>query len=627
MTTTRWWCTGAVVGAVAVGLFAGCGDDGGGSGLFIDPDAGGDASGGPCETSDECPSAMPVCDPGARACVECLLDGHCDAGSSCQSRQCVEDTTCESSLDCDSGSRTPICDTVGGKCVECVIANDCDGTADCVSNRCEPFTACTSSLDCDSAQVCDTILERCVECASSDDCTGDDVCIANRCVEITPCVSDKDCTPLSKLCDKSLGYCVSCMASSQCADVQHCALGECQLDVCVQGSSRCSGNSRAGCNEDGSALLPGVPCGSSSTCVDGSSGATCEAWVCTAGQTHCDGDDLVECSDDGLTVEKRTDCTDSGERCFGGQCQDSVCAPSSTFCDGKDLKVCDSTGQGASTIQTCGTLQYCDDTLGTCLDQICTPSAKACNGDVATTCNSTGSGYASGGTNCANQGETCANGDCVACAGGRGPFRELRLVEMFLGTYDWVVIENRGTCPVDLGGVRLGVRTSTSGNDLDFDLPSQLLAPSARVYVVDSAGALAGDISSSGNIFFTDTSSDYAMLCDGFCTNATVIDLVSHVGGATPLPPYPSGVTFAPGGLVGITSSNVETHAFRRKAFDAVAPQFRASDWETATKSRAASGSQCPASQPTNGSSCSELGANCAYGLVSCSCFLTWSCS
>lgn len=626
MVTGRWWGAGLAAGAAVLGLFSGCGDDPGGSGLFIDPDAAADAAGGPCETSADCPASAAICDPSSSTCVECLLDGHCGADESCQSRRCVGDTSCESSLDCDASSPTPICDPAVGKCVECTIPEDCDGTADCVANRCEAFTSCTSSLDCDSGQVCDTVLERCVECVTSDDCSGDDICINSRCVEITPCVSDKDCRDLMKLCDKSLGYCVACTSNAQCADVQHCSLGDCVLDVCVQGKSTCSNGAVAGCNDDGSALLPDAPCGARTTCVQSATSATCEPWACTAGQTECQGDDLVECSDDGLTVENRTDCTGTGQRCVSGACADAVCSPNAVFCDGKELKLCDASGQSASTLQLCGSSEFCDGTLGTCRAQVCTPSAKACNGDVATTCNASGSGYAPGGTDCAGQGKSCAAGECVACPGGRGPVRDLRLMELFAGTYDWVVIENRGTCTVDLLGVRFSARTSTSGNDLDFDLPAHVLAPGARVYVVDSSGAQAGDISSANNIFFTDTSSDYAMLCDGVCTSSTIIDLVAHVAGATPLPPYPTGVTFSPGGLAGITASNVETHALRRRAFSGTAPSFLASDWEVAAKSRAG-GTQCPVTQPVNGASCTELGANCTYGGVTCSCFLTWSCS
>ena len=623
------WVRAGLVSAVGAVFISACGGGDDNQGLFNQgQDGGGDAAvegGGACEGDDDCSASAPVCDTRSGQCVQCVLDGHCDDGESCEGAECVASATCENSLDCKDDA-LPICDPTEGVCVECVSAADCDNAADCTDNRCVEFTPCKNSLDCEGDQVCDPARMRCVGCITSTDCEDGQFCVKDECVTLTPCTSDKDCTAEGKLCDKDLGVCADCIRHADCPSVEHCDQGVCELDVCVQGGSECDGNGITACDADGTAKLPTTPCGASTTCQESGGSATCEPWVCEAGMKHCDGDDLIDCAADGLSIKSSTDCTATGKKCLAGECSDLLCLPSSTYCDGSDVKQCDSTGQNATTIDTCTSNEYCDDATAQCRPQVCSPNQPACDGERATTCNADGSGYAPGGTDCGAMGQSCDGGACVACPSGRGPADELRFIEMFIGTYDYIGIENRSGCPVDVGGLLFSVRSSAAGNDLDYTLPSRTLAPGEQVFISDSQGAQTGDLVPPDNIYFTDATSDSAALCDGPCSSSTVLDYVVHEGGGMASPALPGGVTFSPGPLTGITSANSETESFHRAAYAGSAPAFLASDWTVAATSRT-TGTQCPATQPANGASCTELGASCTYGTITCSCLFTWTCS
>jgi len=157
---------------------------------------------------------------------------------------------------------------------------------------------------------------------------------------------------------------------------------------------------------------------------------------------------------------------------------------------------------------------------------------------------------------------------------------------MFVGTDDYVVIENRGSCPVDLSAIRFSASSSQGPTyDIDADLDAVELAPGARVAITDSAEK-PGDIVLTRNIFFTEVTSDFAMLCEGPCSAATVIDVVAHGTPGEDLPPLPDGVDFTPSPLSGIAIANGETDAFLRTSYAGAAPTFAAADWIVGPASR-----------------------------------------
>ncbi|MCC6213820.1 MAG: hypothetical protein IT376_03055 [Polyangiaceae bacterium] len=529
---------------------------------------------------------------------------------------------CTNSLSCVGSPFGTICDPITKTCVECAQPADCTGTADCVSNTCVPYTTCQNSLDCPLGQVCDPAAQRCYPCLGDLDCAGGAKCIAHQCVSLTSCQSDNQCTPIGKLCDPGLGYCVDCLGDPGCSPAEHCALGTCAPDVCATGASRCEGNARASCLANGGGWGSAVACPSQTTCTEGGGGATCSPWSCTAGQTYCEGSTLVTCSADGLQRVSEVDCGATSQICSAGACTSQVCTPYSIYCDGAQVRECDSTGTSAVVLDFCGFDEYCRalPTPASCVPMVCAPDQPACDGDVLRTCNSTGSGFLSGGTSCAPY--ACVSGACAACP--TNPVEDLRLVEVFLGATDHIVIENTGTCPVDVAGLRLVVRTSAgTADDLSYLLPSRVLAGGEQVYVTDDQSTPT-DIVPSSNIYFTASTGENVLLCDGLCTATTVIDAFRHASGAAP-PALPAGITFVSAPETGITSANVETSAYVRVGYSGSAPAFSAADWAVGAASRIVS--DCPATAPADGSACSSLGTTCSYGAITCSCLFTWSCS
>lgn len=611
--------SGGSAGAGGTGGAGGSGASGGNGG------SGGSVS-GPCESNEDC--AVGVCDEIAGECVECLFETDCEGSARCTDKRCVPNTECVNSLDCVDAPTGPICDPTTSTCEQCVEPSDCDGTADCVDHRCVAFTACTNSLDCESGQVCDPDLERCVECVESTDCGDGETCVANQCKTLVGCQSDNQCTPLGQLCDKVLGVCVDCLKHSDCPTAYHCVGGGCALDACAEGSSRCSGNGVESCLTDGVGWGSPVTCTGASTCVQAGAQASCMAQECSPGSDYCDGSVHRKCASDGLSSSEVEDCGDQGLNCVSGACSAQLCAPDEFYCDGGDVRLCNSTGSASSLVDDCTSTEYCDGVTATCKAQICSPNQPACNGEIATTCNATGSGYAAGGTNCASSGKSCVNGTCQSCAPGSA-VRQLRLTEVYLGSGDYVVIKNQSAnCSAQLQGVTLAALTSNASGGTTFSLPTHTLSPGASVRVLESDGAgESGDLYVSGSISWVYSSDGAALLCQGTtCTAGSVIDAMYFTSKPTT---FPSGINFSPGALTGINTVALEDNsAYLRVASGGSAPNFLASDWSVGSASLPLNANQCPATQPTNGSTCTQFGQTCAYGAINCYCnFITWECS
>lgn len=617
--------TGGTAGAAGAAGSGGSGASGGngGTGASSSGGNGGSAGSGPCEDNGDCPSG--VCDAGKGVCVECLFTTDCESGSRCIEQRCVADTSCNNSLDCVDSPTGPICDPATSRCEQCVDPTDCDGTADCVDHRCVPFTACKNSLDCESGQVCDPALERCVECASSTDCESGQSCVANHCKTLVDCASDNQCTPFGQLCDKVLGVCADCLKNADCPASYHCAQGGCVLNACATGSSRCDGNSLESCLPDGTGWSSAQPCGSNSTCIAAGAQASCVPWECEPSTTYCAGSEKRTCAADGLSSTLVEDCATGGLNCVAGACSAQVCDPNSYYCEGDTVRLCNSTGTASVLDETCASNQYCNPVSTFCEAHVCPPNQPVCNGDLATTCNANGSGYVSGGTNCASSGQTCSAGACTSCGNSQ---RSLRLTEVYMGSGDYVVIQNRSaSCSANLQGLVLSAPTDNASGTVSWTLPSKVLAPMAKVRVLETEGVgQPGDINVSGSIAWLADSPGAALLCQGMpCSAANVVDAMRWWGTTAT---FPAGVSFSPV-LTSITASNEETTSYFRSTFNGSAPNFTPADWTTGAASLPsnAGGSNCPATQPVNGSNCAALGSNCTYGAVTCSCFLTWTCS
>ncbi len=407
----------------------GGGADGSGGSDGNDSSGGNDGAGGTgkvnggtstgCREDDDCREpGLPVCDP-VQGCVACLFDWDCPADHRCDDRKCVERVTCTAESDCAGDDTRPQCDPVVGYCVECLEDGDCGDDHRCESSKCVPTESCVNTRDCTSGKVCDRALGVCVGCVADGDCGPGNACVVGACVPT--CNSDTQCIGLGLLCDPLFDRCVECLGNADCPEVYHCgAYGECVLDVCEPGQSRCESESQlAVCNDAGSDYV-NTTCASGSSCTEDDLGATCKDWLCTPSATECSGDfaQIIDCSSDGFAIDASSPCP-VGEACRNGACAPVVCVADSHSCDGNSLKYCDPSGTLESVADTCNSHEFCNAEAGACEPHACTPDTPTCDGNIVRTCNSDGSAFVGDGVDCAATGQACSGGSCrdIVCTG------------------------------------------------------------------------------------------------------------------------------------------------------------------------------------------------------------------
>lgn len=421
-------------------------------------------------------------------------------------------------------------------------------------------------------------------CTTNTECGASAECVSGTCVPYTTCQNSLDCG--ENVCNPSTHRCVECVTAADCSTNQACSNDHCLAITACTSDKQC----------------------------------TPQGQLCDTGAGHC-----VDCLQDG-------DC-DAGRFCSSGACVPSTpqsCSPSARFCDGNVVRQCDGTGQSSTTFETCTGSEFCDAKTAACVARTCTPNAAACDGTRATKCNADGTGYLPGGQECAPS-LSCSKGACVSCGAGGGTQSSIRMVEVMVGTPEYIVLENHGTCPVDIGGMMLAFDTSySSGVPSTYTLPARTLAAGEKVFVLDdTATPETGDILTDVNIDWQATYGGTALLCAGDCaTVGSVVDAIAFQGGQAP-PPLPAPVTFTPA-LTAITSANEQSDAFFRTAYAGTYPGFVAGDWSMATATRqGSSGLTCPGTQPTPNTFCTAFGLSCPYGNVTCTCPLVslyWSC-
>jgi hypothetical protein len=182
------------------------------------------------------------CEEGLGACVDCLDDGHCEAGSICEEFRCFEG--CRDDLTCTDGQ---VC--VEGNCAPgCRNTNDCGADALCVDAHCIDGD-CLDVNDCDFGELC-----RDYRCGSP--CDGDVDCPGGYCDEgacVEGCAGDQHCGPN--------GFCENGECHTGCRDDEACDAGQiciesdcvigCRDDNQCEGGLLCLDNScQAGCRDD-----------------------------------------------------------------------------------------------------------------------------------------------------------------------------------------------------------------------------------------------------------------------------------------------------------------------------------------------------------------------------------------
>ncbi len=127
-----------------------------------------------------------------------------------------------------------------------------------------------------------------------------------------------------------------------------------------------------------------------------------------------------------------------------------------------------------------------------------------------------------------------------------------------------------------MGGLNI-VFDDSALADLNFPLPSMDIQAGQTLRIAEPGTT--GDITTNGNIFFDAARGGAVMLCTGVCSGpSNIIDVVAFSEGAAH-PTLPSGVSFSPSGLSGISISNQFLQAYVRTSLTGRSPQLLSSDW------------------------------------------------
>jgi Cys-rich repeat protein len=373
-----------------------------------------------CKDQSDCVDSLnKYCAAETQACVECLEDAHCLAGSVCNAEGRCE-AGCRGDADrCALGSH---CKPDAG-CVECVDDAQCGPGRVCnpLGGTCVPGCS-TSQLNCPVGQVCNADAGQCVACTVGADCRNPALPVCNpqtqTCVE---CLDGRECVdPTRPVCATSSGVCVGCLGDSQCAGGTVCTGNVCvpgcsatqpcpAAQVCNPVTSQC-----VGCLDDSHCPAAGAPrCDPTANrcfqCLPGPSDS------CPTGQ-YCRTDKVCE-----------QGCKVHGD-CPSGQCRDdhscSTCIGDAHCAAGR---VCSSGTciEACSTTAPCGTGKSCCG--GHCVDAKVDPSnCGGCN--IACSASQSCCGGACTGlqtpTSCGACGVTCSTNQ-ACCSGACKPVNSL----------------------------------------------------------------------------------------------------------------------------------------------------------------------------------------------------------
>lgn len=201
----------------------------------------------------------------------------------------------------------------------------------------------------------------------------------------------------------------------------------------------------------------------------------------------------------------------------------------------------------------------------------------------------------------------------------------VRLVEVFEGFYDHVILENTSaTCPADLGGIGLafGYNGIFPGS-FEMMLSPRLLSPHERVILTEDTSRTNDIVLNQSLPWASNGSSGAVLLCSGACSAAVtnVVDAVRFTPLGIPDTSLPFPISFTP--LQTMVQEQEEQNAFVRLAFAGAYPAFLASDWGIGPTTR----TSCPPTLPAQSSTCT-LNIVCVYGGTTCQCPSgKWTCS
>jgi Cys-rich repeat protein len=240
-----------------------------------------------------CDLTTKTCADGCRSQLECRLGQDCLGGTANEVGRCIE---CEpdpgdpagGDSDCQLANPRRHCEPTKNVCVQCLVDGDCQSGQSCDlrTNQC---VQCLRNTDCPGAQVCDPAqllcVPGCVGGVGEDNCPPDrKVCDTRatgenprgQCVE---CLRDADCGGLGKVCDSASMRCIpGCTSDASCPSAKpHCLAGVGPRGTCA----KCTTATQAAdcgpnlvCHQSTDPLTAGVcrckgigePCGATSEC-------------------------------------------------------------------------------------------------------------------------------------------------------------------------------------------------------------------------------------------------------------------------------------------------------------------------------------------------------------------------
>jgi hypothetical protein len=292
----------------------------------------------------------------------CESPRHCSASAGrCTTEPCtVGDHQC-------SGDEYQICTATGWQLVEtCSNGAPCDPAA----NGCQPTVCDPNEYRCDGAQLTRCNVAR------------------NGWIPVSTCETPALCNVTTK---------------------------RCEAPACEAGARRCtSAGVLEGCNAARSGWDLVIDCASVASLAPGSNAsALCDpsgrggclpVAACAAGAMRCNGAELERCRDNAWRPYQR--CTTAAQcDALGGSCRAAACDPGRFLCTqpgapalplaeevsrlGLRLQVCNSSATSFELVESCDTLELCDEAHGQC--DICDPAGPPrCAGNRVVVCTADG---------------------------------------------------------------------------------------------------------------------------------------------------------------------------------------------------------------------------------------------
>jgi len=309
-----------------------------------------------CRDDDACRRAGPIdggvpttrCLPSTRACVECITDEHCPAGSLCVGNSCA--AGCNATRPCPTGQAccAGACADVQASVAHCggcdMACRTTNGTPACRNGNCAVGMCTAPFADCDGAAAngceADTLnaVEHCGGCGMACSTRGNATarCAAGRC-EITCNAGFADCDmDPANGCEAdtrvSVLHCGACGRACTPPNAEaSCAMGACGIARCNAGFGDCDGNASNGCETDlritpSHCGMCGNGCPSRANAAAVCAVGSC-ASICVSGFLDCDGDAANGCEADLRT--STTSCGGCGRACAPpratGVCEAGAC--------------------------------------------------------------------------------------------------------------------------------------------------------------------------------------------------------------------------------------------------------------------------------------------------------------